>query len=94
MTKTITIQIGNSDDKLSQRDWSLFVYNVGGVVSTWGGQIHFHGHSDPESTWQNCCWVVNNEEEEIEAFKQALLPVKEKYGQDSIAFTVGETLFI
>lgn len=92
-TVTVIIQIGNSDDKLSQREWSRF------VTSTWKyletvGDIHFSGFSPPEAVWQNACWVVEVEDHVARSIKVAMARQAFLYSQDSIAVTVGTTEFI
>jgi len=41
--KTITIQIGNSDDKLSQASWSEFVERARQLISVHSRVVHFFG---------------------------------------------------
>ena len=57
MNATVTIQIGNSDDKLTQKQWANFVNEVRSlIVQT--GETHFDGGSRNDARWQNFCWVV------------------------------------
>lgn len=39
--KTATIQIGNSDDKLTQSEWSDFVSAIKDAVQRFSERIHF-----------------------------------------------------
>jgi len=94
--KTITIQIGNSDDKLTQQQWSYFVYAVGDIIRAYYGQLHFSGGSSIDTPWQNYCWVFEMEDDTLyhTAFKHQLRGIADKYKQDSIALTEGQTMFV
>ena len=95
--KTITIQIGNSDDKLTQREWSNYVREMGDRVARYGGQIHFSGSSSPCAPWQNCCWVLEVARDattSVETLRAQVASVGKLFRQESVAFTVGETEFV
>lgn len=89
---TLIIQIGNSDDKLSQKEWSEYISDVANVLYNWS-TIHFFGTSIGTAPWQNACWVVEpNVTAEIQ---KRLTVIRKTYKQDSIAFTVAtKTEFI
>lgn len=95
---TLIIQIGNSDDKLSQREWSSFILEIDIILEglvEWGrGTIHFSGHSNPNEFWQNYCWVVEIDEDYLDQVKKSLIGIRSKYRQDSLAWTLGKTEFI
>lgn len=93
--KTAVIQIGNSDDKLTQRDWSRFVKDVEFAVSASCGQIHFSGFSPGGEPWQNFCIVAQIDIDPGEDLLRGYLSeLVEKYKQDSIALMIGETKFV
>ncbi len=94
--KTITVQIGNSDDRLKQQVWSEFVRDVNDLIAeeTSTVHVHFFGTSNGWSPWQNACWCFTVDEVHIQQLKQSLRGLAFKYGQESIAFTEGETEFI
>ena len=106
MPKTVVIQIGNTDDKLSQTQWSHFVKALMYEVDEFHTQVHFFGFSEPTAPWQNCCVVfeVNQDylnkyrhgdmEEYLEQLRMVLSDLARKYRQDSIALLVGETEFV
>ncbi|AFY60325.1 hypothetical protein [Synechococcus sp. PCC 6312] len=92
---TVVIQIGNSDDRLSQRDWVRFRARVREVVCRYCAQIHFDGHSNSDAVWQNACFVAEIPEGLSEvALKDVLSEISDEFGQDSIAFTTGTTEFV
>jgi len=91
---TVTIQIGNSDNKLRQVQWADFIEAVEKLLSKTAVVIHFAGGSDPRASWQNFCWVIEIPPERMPQFKASLLFVGSAFFQDSIAVTEGETLFV
>ena len=90
---TIAIQIGNSDDKLTQKQWAGFVLEFRCLVEDMA-QIHFWGASANYDPWQNLCCVANFYDNAIHTFKVRLTELRTKYQQDSAAVLIGETEFI
>ena len=92
--KTIVVQIGNSDDKLTQEEWSLFVKSLKDVSQTYG-DVHFSGGSATDAPWQNYCVVfeVIDMDEVLEAIRGRLMFLAKKFRQESIAMTEGVTHF-
>lgn len=91
---TVTIQIGNSDNKLSQEDWSSYVQEIRETVEGNAHEIHFFGGSPTWYRWQNVAWVAVIPNDRIEELKQELRRVRNSYNQDSVAFTPGGTEFV
>lgn len=94
---TIVIQIGNSDDKLSQALWSVFCASVNELIRDAGFTIHFHGHSPGNAPWQNAAWVIeagDPDSPEAKAFALGLRKLAGEFEQESIAVTLGETEFL
>lgn len=94
MKKTIVIQIGNSDDKLSQKTWAKYFGIVGYWVHALADEVHFSGTSNGDSRYQNACFVCVCSEECAKTLRENLREVKEVYHQDSIAWMEGDTKFI
>ena len=90
--KTVIVQIGNSDNKLTQEEWSRYVADVKYFISVNVHKIHFCGGSSWDSIWQNACWVFEIEDDT--QLKFVLTKCREQWRQDSVAYTVGETSFI
>ena len=57
-TMTVVVQIGNSDDKLTQKNWSFFVADVRTAVASVATRIHFSSGSPSAQSWQNYCIVA------------------------------------
>lgn len=93
MMTTVTIQIGNSDDKLTQGEWAKYVSEVDAAVRI-GTQVHFFGGSPNWYPWQNACWVIVGDKSVLTDISMELHDIRKKYSQDSIAWTQGETAFI
>lgn len=92
--KTVTIQIGNSDDKLTQRKWSNYCRDVEANLIRWSARIHFNGCSLGSQPWQNACWVFEIADKHVEGIRVGMAEIRADYGQESIAWTEGETAFI
>ena len=93
-TSTVYISIGNSDDKLTQREWSEFVVEVAAMAVSLG---HTHGSwvSPSASPWQNACWCVEYPSDAVaETAKDELRALASRYRQDSIAWAVAQTEFL
>ena len=92
--KTFTIQIGNSDDKLTQLRWSLFYQSVQELLGVMCESMHFSGTSDTAARWQNAAWVIACNEGEAAVIRRELAFIAAEFEQGSIAWTEGETEFI
>jgi hypothetical protein len=93
----VYISIGNSDDKLTQRQWSDFVlvvdHALNGAVNRGHAALHGSWRSPSDAPWQNACWCI-----EFEAGLVAVGPLREllagvasDFHQDSIAWTEVKT---
>lgn len=85
---TIYVSIGNSDDKLTQSQWSLFVADVNMLIRTYAETVHGQWFSAPDSRWQNACWcfVLGEDPRDTYALRRNLRLYTHRYGQDSIAW--------
>lgn len=92
--KTVSVQIGNSDNKLTQKEWSEFVHTVEVLVELHAAQVHFFGGSENWKPWQNVCWVFNTDDHLIESFKKSIASARASFRQDSVGYLEGETEFI
>ncbi len=92
--KTIIIQIGNSDDKLRQTEWAHYAQAVKLIVANFAHETHFFGGSATEAPWQNIAWVIAPLNDDLQEFKEALIVVRKNFNQESMAFAVGDTIFL
>lgn len=91
---TAVIQIGNTDDKLSQVEWCNFCKRMQEVISLHSHKIHFGGGSPFDAPWQNACWACEVEVHKSKALQEAVIDCRKQYRQDSVAFTFGETVML
>lgn len=89
---TITVMIGNSDDKLPQRKWAEYVTATHMVLSRLSRVLHFYGTSNTAAAVQNACWCL--EIENLTELRPELELLAKTYGQDSIALVAGTTELI
>ena len=98
--KTLTIQIGNTDNRLTQQEWADYVREISQFLQGTTSSVHFSGGSPAEAPWQNYCWVCGLEEliwhleHHDEVLLTTLSGIGKKYNQDSVAVTIGETQFV
>ena len=92
MAKTVYVSIGNSDDKLSQAEWSRFFTEVD--LRLEGFATHGRWLSAPNALFQNACWCVVIPEHSVEGLKRWLRRTAKKYRQDSIAWAEAVTTFL
>jgi len=106
-SKTIVVQIGNTDDKLTQVQWHNFASDLYKMMEAYSSDIHFFGFSPADAAWQNCCIVATIDEVYVRAYlewdsldeyvdnlRHKLRFMARGYFQDSIALMVGETEFV
>lgn len=88
----VTFAIGNSDDKLSQADWSGLlgdVHTAADQAVIDGAHVHFMGYSAPGAPWQNALWAIDlgvHAEVVRGALRVQLAELAGRYRQDSIAW--------
>ena len=91
---TVVIQIGNSDDKLSQSRWSEYCTQVDYAIRSSAVHVHFNGTSPGDAPWQNAAWIFEMEADDVDDLIYNLVNIRQAFGQESIAIQWGETKFI
>ncbi len=91
---TVSVQIGNSDNKLTQSEWAHYCAAIREVMRESSRVIFFSGGSDWDAPWQNACWVASVDAEKMQELKRQLRQVRESFRQDSVAMVCGPTHFI
>jgi|LakMenEpi03Aug12_release.lakeMendotaPanAssembly.Ray.scaffolds.fasta_scaffold322459_2 hypothetical protein len=92
--KTITLQIENSDDKLTQREWAAFVEDIDHEINVLAKRVHFCGFASGGAPWQNACWVFELEADRENELKALVTEHRSRFKQDSVAWTEGQTAFV
>ena len=91
---TVVIQIGNSDNKLTQSEWSNFVKAMKLTIENVCQRTHFFGGSTTFDPWQNVCWVIEMRDDGLDKLKTDMINIRKFYDQDSIAVVFGNVEFI
>lgn len=91
---TVYVSIGNSYDKLTQRDWSSFYWHTNAVVREHAETVHGAWVSQSTSAWQNACWCIEIDDEAAGFLAAELSSLANVYHQDSIAWAEATTKFI
>ncbi len=92
--KTVSLQIGNGDDKLSQSDWHNFVVATQKLVESRCAKLHFFGAPENWCRQQNVAFIFDLSEDSIEELKAEIRALRKQYQQESAAWTEGKTIFI
>lgn len=96
--ETITLQIGNTDDKLSQAEWADFYETIDRAISQTARRLHFSGSPPSHDPRQNACWVFDldgpEESENHTRLREKVAQARAQFRQDSIAWTAGTTELI
>ena len=91
---TVAIQIGNSDDKLTQAKWANFCTKLVALAEICG-EVHFAGGAATDKPWQNYCVVVVVSTSDLFfQLRQGVVDLRIEHGQDSVAWLDGEASFI
>jgi hypothetical protein len=95
-TRTVYISIGNSDDKLTQAEWSAFYRHTRQAIEGYSQVIHGSWVSRTEDPWQNACWCFEPiaDHSARAGLKRVLAQIAADYRQDTIAWAEASTEFI
>lgn len=85
---TIYVTIGNSDDKLSQKEWAWFINDIRNEIKCWGGEVFGEWFSKPDSAYQNACFGAAFDHDKVGGYRASIRQVREVHRQDSVAFAV------
>jgi len=91
---TVTLVIGNSDDKLPQSRWADFLRQTDHYVNFYSVQIFFSGFSKADVPWQNAAWVFLIYPANIPQIMETLKDLRAKFDQESVAWVQGQTQFL
>lgn len=91
---TACIQIGNTDDKLTQKSWSWFVADMKEAIERIASEVHFFGGSETYAPWQNACWVVEFDVAEEDRLVEEIAVIRDRWNQTSVAMLCGKVQLI
>lgn len=85
---SIYVTIGNSDDKLAQKQWAAFLLRTHLVLDRFASTMHGSWYSGPGAEWQNACWCIElaDNVDRVFRLKDELRLLAREFGQDSIAW--------
>jgi len=89
----IVISIGNSDDRLAQKEWNRFVEDVIEAVSM-AGKVRFFGGASTFAPWQNVAWIAEVQPKDMDSLTVSIQRIRERYKQDSAFVMIGDGHFI
>lgn len=89
---TAYVTIGNSDDKLSQKEWAAFLLRTHLLLDDHASRMHGSWYSGPGCEWQNACWCVEVPLERVDRLKDQLRLLAREFRQDSIAWAEAPTV--
>jgi hypothetical protein len=92
--KTVSLQIGNGDDRLSQREWHDFVIAAKELVADYCAKLHFFGAPENWCAQQNVAFIFDAQDERLDELKARVTALRKQFRQESAAWTVGETTFL
>lgn len=87
----ISIQIGNTDNALTQQEWSEFCRRLRAICEE-HGTVHFSGGSPTDAPWQNYCVCLNIGTPTTLA--SLVTDLRVEFRQDSVAWLQGDVDFI
>lgn len=90
----VAIMAGNSDDKLSQKEWSDFVQNLDQIAKAYQNARHFFGGSPTHAKWQNVCFVIEIASGQYDHLVSDLKQTRGFYLQDSVCVLAGDAEFV
>ena len=93
----VSVTAGNTDNKLTQKEWSEFVFALSSIIERCETQRHFFGGSATYDPWQTACFLFEIEESYpwiIDDLCDDLRQCRERYNQDSVCVLFGKPLFV
>jgi hypothetical protein len=91
---TVSLQIGNGDDKLSQTQWHELVVEMKVLVERYSTKLHFFGAPENWHAQQNVAFIFDVEDATISAMQAEVTTLRVRFNQESAAWTEGRTSFI
>lgn len=86
----LAISIGNTDNKLSQVEWSEFVDKINLLISDLSYvRTHFFGGAQTWAPWQNVAWLLELENGSPEPLLERLIVLRKQFSHDSVFILVG-----
>lgn len=95
---TVHIAIDDSDDRLTQEEWSSYWHEVDLLIRTVAPHIRGTRTSVPTSPYQNACWGFEVFEDRPywgrQRIQEVLREIAGRYRQESVAWNESDTVFL
>lgn len=94
---TIHVAIGNSDNRLTQEEWSNYFHEVDLLVHSSAPHVYGTWLSPSESPYQNACWGFELPHEAYwnrDSVQVCLREIAGRYRQDSVSWNESDTQFL
>lgn len=88
---TVYVSIGNSDDKLTQMSWAMFVESFREVMHEHANDVYGEWYSAPDSPFQNACIAIAVAPARVARLREQLTELRRQKRQDSVAWAVVPT---
>lgn len=88
---TVYVSIGNSDDKLTQAEWAMFVGNFRQAMHEHANDVYGEWYSAPGSPYQNACIAIAVAPVRVSLLRAELTELRREMRQDSVAWAVVPT---
>ncbi len=90
--KSVVLLSGNSDNKLTQKEWAEFCTQIKLAVEHHSIEIYFMGATNSIEQYQSACWAFSTKEPN--ELKLIIKMIREEYKQDSVSWLECEPEFI
>jgi hypothetical protein len=91
---TVTVQLGNTDNRLKQAEWHEFVLAVKYAIEQSAESVHFFGAPANWDKLQNVAWVLALNNSQQQQLQLELKRIRKEFKQEAVAWTSGTTLFL
>lgn len=91
---TVYVSIGNSDDELSQAEWSKFAYEVDMVIRRSAERVHGEWYSPGGAAYQNACWCFEVGMVVSQKLRRELAEAGSRWRQKAVTWAVAEVEFL
>jgi hypothetical protein len=92
----VYLSIGNSDDKLTQKEWAQYNVAILARIKPLATVVHGEWQSAGWSAYQNACWCLEFPDDPavLTEVREVLAEIRDDFRQESIAFAIAQTEFI
>lgn len=96
--KCVVISTGNTDNRLTQQQWSSMVHEMDLLIQEVAVQVHFFGGPSNYAPWQNAAWIAELDAAGAEIktleLRSELVKIRERYKQDSVMIMFAKPHFV